>query len=86
MTRNELKKTLWGKSLLTESEGTRTLALEIASDPTLQVFLYKTDETGEKMWAISVANDKYPCFWMDAKKTKKEALALCKEMGWKVTK
>lgn len=45
--------------------------------------LEKTDETGEMVWAIQVDGDN---FWMDAKKTKKEAINLCKKMGWKIIK
>lgn len=46
------------------------------------VFIYRTREAGSWVWAISL--DSY--FWMDAKKTKREAIALCNAMGWKISK
>ena len=55
----------------------------IAKDPTLRVEFVHTDETGEWQWAIC-ASSHDPGFWMDARPTKKAALALCREMGWKL--
>lgn len=75
-----IEKTVWAKKLKKEEHiSLYNRAIEIASDPDLQVDIYKTDETGEWVWAVS-ADD---CFWLDSFKTKKEAIALCKTMGWK---
>ena len=47
-----------------------------------QVELYPNTETGYKRWAIVTESD--PTFWIDSFRTKKEAVALCKEMEWEV--
>lgn len=61
-------------------------ALELAQNPKLRIFLSHTDENGELLWALmAFIDDEDLDFWMDTKSTKKEAIALCRTMGWKIT-
>jgi hypothetical protein len=77
---NKIEKTAWAKKLKKEEHiFLYNKAIEIASNPDLKVTICKTDETGEWVWAISADDE----FWLDAFKTKKEVIALCKTMGWK---
>jgi len=50
-------------------------ALRRAGEP---VTIYKTDETGEVLWAVSLADG----FWMDAFNTKDEAEEFVEKIGW----
>jgi hypothetical protein len=85
MTKTELKKTKWAKEFKKECPDQYEEALELALNPDLRVFIQKSDASGIVLWAVSTG-ELNPEFWLDAKKTKKEALALCKEMGWKVNR
>ena len=80
MTKTKLIKTPWAKEFKKDSPVSYDQAIDLAMMPNLLVRIYKTDENGEWMWAIEavILNG----FWMDAKKTKKEAIALCENMGW----
>lgn len=52
--------------------------------PGAEVEIIKSDECGPKgkfLWAVVPCDD--PEFWFDSFSTKKEAVALCKLMGWK---
>ena len=81
MTRKELEKTAWAKHFKKYSPISYSKAIELAMTPNLPVRIYKTDETGEYMWAIEsvLIGD----FWMDAFRYKKHAVELCKKMGWR---
>lgn len=81
MTKQQIEKTSWAKEFKRECLKYYSDALQFALRTPLFVDIYKTDETGELLWVIQV---KETTFWMDGFKTKKEAVALCKEMGWKV--
>ena len=83
MTKQHLEKTRWAKVFKKEDPINYNRALVYALDDPLYVSLYKNDELGEMVWAINVYNTE---FWMDAKKTKKEAINLCKKMGWEIIK
>lgn len=91
MTLKELKATEWAKEFKKESPACYQEALEYAMTSDLKVNVYQElvfigNETETSLnWVISVVDDPTD-FWMDAKKTKKEALALCKLMSWKVVK
>jgi hypothetical protein len=47
----------------------------------IPVFILKTDEIEEVDYAVIIIGTEY---WLDAFKTKKEALHYCKELGLKV--
>jgi hypothetical protein len=79
----ELEASPWARQFKAASPGAYAQALNYAQRPNLRVHVHQTDETGEVQWAISVVDD--PEFWMDAKPTKKEAVALCRDMGWTAT-
>lgn len=57
-------------------------ALKYVTDPDLRVEIVHTSERGPWEWAITAASHD-PDFWLDRKSTKKAALILCREMGWK---
>lgn len=80
MTRKELVKTTWAKNFKKTNPMDYDDAIDIAMDNTVDVGIYKTDQTGEWRWAIDAGNG----FWLDSFKTKKEAVSLCKKMGWKI--
>ena len=88
MTLKELKKTAWAKRVKKESHSVYLEAMNLAAKVGLEVLIYKSTALETPIWAISVYDGTDPDdnFWMDAFKTKREALALCKEMGWKVIK
>lgn len=56
-------------------------AVAYAGDPAIEMEIYKSDETGEKLWAISPANTD---MWMCAFPTKKAAVSFCKKIGWRL--
>ena len=72
----------WEKTLKECCASNYHKATKLSNDPDLCVEIIKTDETGEKLWAID-AGHLSPGFWLDAKKTKKEAIQFCRDMGWK---
>lgn len=84
---NKIEETKWAKEFLEECPTSYKEAIKIASRPNLRVCINRTNESGEKLWAITPddPNDEnYYDFWLDSKKTRKEAIRLCKEMGWKI--
>ena len=83
MTKQQLEKTRWAKVFKKEDPINYNRALVYALDDPLYVSLYKNDELGPIVLAINVYNTE---FWMDAKKTKKEAINLCEKMGWEIIK
>jgi hypothetical protein len=74
----QLHKTKWAKDFKKEDPSIYEVAIKFASDPTITFDIYKSNETGEKIWAID-----HKGFWMNAYKTQKQAIQLCKTMGWK---
>ena len=86
MTPEELEGTAWAGEFKADSPVSYPEALAYARRKDLRVHIYKTDEAGEVLWAIVVVDeDGTGDFWMDAKPTKKDAIALCRRMRWKVT-
>ncbi|OGC76268.1 hypothetical protein A2619_02330 [candidate division WWE3 bacterium RIFOXYD1_FULL_39_9] len=83
MTREEIEQTEWAKELKEKSSYFYEEAIQYALKRNLNVHISQTNETGETLWAIFVV-DNYD-FWMDAKKTKKEAVRLCRQMKWKIS-
>ena len=84
MNRNQIETTQWAKAFKMEAPTSYDEAITIASNPDMRFELNQTDEAGEKQWVISPVESRFSGFWMDAKKTKKAAIELCREMGWKV--
>lgn len=86
MSLKELEATPWAREFKADSPVSYPEAVQYAHQKNLRVYIYKTDETGEVQWAIAVLDEsRSGNFWMDAKPTKKDAIALCRLMGWKVS-
>ena len=86
LTLDELEATPWAKKFKEDSPVSYAQGLKYAQDKDLRVHIHKVDQYSDQ-WAISVldgidAQD----FWMDVTPTKKEALELCRLMGWKVAR
>jgi len=80
-----VSKTKWARYFKKDNPISYGTALQLAHNPDLRVVIDKNNETGKWMYSISVVDPDEHCgFWMDSFETKKEALSLCKEMGWKV--
>ena len=78
----ELEQTAWAKAFKADSPVSYPVALKYAQQNQLEVFVERTTETGESLWAVRVHDD--PEFWMEAKPTKAQATAVCRSMGWKI--
>jgi len=74
----------WAKELMDEvPKYLYDRAIKMVQNPDFSVWVHKSTELGpEAVWAIESTLD--PGFWMDTRKTKRGALALCKKMKWKV--
>jgi hypothetical protein len=83
LSREQLDGTPWAIEFKAKRLPQYEEAARYALAPDLAVSIVRTNETGEWVWAITaVSHDSE--FWLDAKQTKLEALALCKAMGWRV--
>lgn len=84
MTKKQLLQTPWRKNLRknVKSKSDYDEAISFALKDSCEVEIIKTTDRGWVEWAIMIPDSNG--FWMDAKNLKKEALALCKEMGWKI--
>lgn len=83
MTNEEIRLSDWALEMYIDQPDVYEYAIEMALNPWFKVLVYKSYDLGDNpVWAIESALE--PGFWMSAKDTKKEALALCKEMKWKV--
>jgi hypothetical protein len=88
----KIENTKWAKSFKEECPSQYKLAIRLVLDPELLVRIVKNDEECKNhwRWAILVVKpeiahcQKINDFWLDSLGTKKEALALCKEMSWKI--
>lgn len=76
-----LEQTEWAKQFKVDSPVSYKAALRYALQDGLSVFIERSFETGDPVWAVRVFDD--PEFWMEAKPTKAQAIAVCREMGWK---
>lgn len=85
MTMAELEKTAWAREFEKDAPVSYAEALRLASrQGGLEVDVESaTTVLGEPCYAI-VAADHEPTFWMDHKPTRRDAVALCKNMGWRV--
>jgi len=79
-----LERTAWAKQFKIDSPVSYKTALQYALQDRLSVFIERSLETGEPVWAIRVFDE--PAFWMEAMPTKAQATALCREMGWKIVR
>ncbi|WP_139093316.1 hypothetical protein [Delftia sp. JD2] len=77
-----LEQTEWAKQFKVDSPVSYKAALQYALQDELSVFIERSFETGDPVWAVRVFDD--PEFWMEAKPTKVQAIELCREMGWKI--
>lgn len=84
MTRAEIEQTVWAKRFKAECPTSYIEAIALAEKADMVVIEKRDDHSsaGDYLWAIipEINTD----FWMDALKTKKEALAVCREMRWRV--
>ena len=83
MNKEQLDKTKWAKGFKKDSPVSYSRALQYALQEPLYVHIYKNAESGTLLYSIVASGDDIG-FWMDSYKTKKEAVALCKKMGWKI--
>jgi hypothetical protein len=81
-TKEALGRTHWAAEFKKDAPVSYAMALRYAQELPLEVLVERTDETGDSQWVIRVLDD--PSFWMDAKTTRKAAVELCREMGWKI--
>lgn len=79
---NAKVKAKWMREFRKDSPISYGLAAELSSNPDLRVEIIHTNDTGEWQWAIDAASYE-PGFWMDTRPTKKAAIQLCRDMGWK---
>ncbi|HPU86605.1 MAG TPA: hypothetical protein PLE60_14855 [Candidatus Latescibacteria bacterium] len=90
ITLDELKRTRWWALWVAETGGSEPYkeAIDLALSTTQVFYIEKSDCLGEPLWFICdrpmEAED--GAFAMSAFPTRKEAVALCREMGWKITK
>ena len=78
-----IERTKWAREFKRDCPWNYSTAIELASDADLFVQIKRSTEVklaGE--WAIIAGGD----FWLDAKPTKREAVTLCHEMGWRISK
>ena len=78
----EIEQTAWAKEFKADSPVSYPIALKYAQRPRLEVFIERSDESGEMLWVVRVLED--PSFWMEAKPTKAQATTVCRAMGWKI--
>ena len=90
MTREEIEATAWAKRFKKDCGQSYSQAIDIALRTRLVIIEKRDDNSflGDYQFAITTADaDEYEDdFWLDAFDTKKEALSLCREMGWMVKK
>jgi hypothetical protein len=79
-----IRATDWAKRFKRNAPSSFEEALSIAAAPRLPVILKWNEDTGERLCSVSpIAN---PDFWLDAFPTAKEAIQLCREMDWRITR
>lgn len=76
----DLHETEWVKDFKEDCPVGYDEAIELASMFDVFVQIKETNKTGETVWAIESAER--PDFWMTARQSKEEAIALCNQMGW----
>jgi hypothetical protein len=83
--KEDIEKTEWAINFKKKAPTAYQEAIELALNPDLSVSIYQNTEIGENLWAINAfIGEEDTLFWLDAKKTQKEAVRLCNEMGWKI--
>lgn len=83
-TLEEIEQTPWAKEFKLTAPTSYKAALKYAMQERLEVSVKWSDEAGFFQWVIRVEED--PEFWMDAKPTKAQAVAICRSMGWRINK
>lgn len=77
-----IEKTKWAKEFKIDCLSYYDKAIELVSNPDLMVDIDYNNENGNWVHAVRIADNED--FWLDAKKTKKQAEALCHKMNWKI--
>lgn len=88
MTLDELKRSRWWALWVAETgREPDKQAIDLALSATQVFHVEKSDCLGEPLWFICDRPiDDNDAFAMSAFTTRKEAVSLCREMGWKITK
>ena len=89
MDKEEIESTRWAIGFKADCPTQYRKAIDYALNDKLTIHLYKNNEINIDKWFWTIAafiDGKETGFWMDSFKTKKEALLLCKNMGWKIKK
>jgi hypothetical protein len=82
MTEKELEKTEWGERVYEALTALRNILFLRAMNPNLVVNVFKS-KLETPIWVIVDVTDNGE-FWLDSFPTKKEAIALCRKMKWKI--
>ena len=82
MTATQIKKTAWFQAFSKSCSMGAEEALQYASDSDERFTIHKTNESG--VWLYVVSPQSSPAFWMTGKSTRREAVALCRSLKWKV--
>lgn len=84
MTIDEIEQTNWAKRFKEECPTSYKEAIELA-ERVEWVFIEQRDDhssQGDYVWAVIPEINQE--FWLEACKVKKDSLAACREMGWRV--
>lgn len=79
LTREQLENTDWAKRFKEDSPVSYAKGIALALQADFEVGLHFNEEAEDWQWCVVTDG-----FWMDAFPTRDQALALCKEMGWKI--
>ena len=84
MTPSQIKNSKWGRAFQRECFHQWAQALEYVSSEQVEVRVFISyDRISDGECVVSMSDEE---FWLDAFKYKKDAIALCKKMGWRVVK
>lgn len=78
----DIEKTTWAKKFKKECPESYLRAIDLATDPELEVVITKTTCTGRIQFAIE--STKEPGFWLDSRTHLIAAVNLCNTMNWKI--
>lgn len=90
----KIENTPWAKGFKRDCPTSYKTALRIVKDPSLLVRIEKSNELwkNKPQWAIVIVEpqivgcERLDDFWLDSFDTKKEAVALCTKMRWRIEK
>lgn len=86
MTLNQLEATAWAREFKKDAPVSYVEALRYAQKKNFKVYIERSTDTGEDQWVAHATDEEGgpSGFWMDAKKSRKELVGLCREMGWRI--